>query len=48
MSLTIENVNPYQEFSLYLDSQQTLISFMLNEENNGTRVTMNSEGLMSR
>lgn len=32
MSLTIENVKPYQEFSLCLDLQQTLISFMLDEE----------------
>jgi hypothetical protein len=40
MSLTIENVNPYHEFSLYLNSQQTLISFMLDEEGNGIRVTM--------
>ena len=44
MKLTIENVNPYQEFSLYLDTQQSLISFVINEESNGTRVTMNSEG----
>lgn len=44
MSLTIENIKPYQEFSLYLDSQQMLISFMLDEESNGIRVTMNSAG----
>ena len=44
MSLTIEIINPYREFSLYLDSQQMLISFMLDEENNGTRATINSGG----
>lgn len=44
MSLTIEIINPYRGFSLYLDSQQMLISFMLDEENNGTRVTINSGG----
>jgi hypothetical protein len=44
MSLTIETVNTYEEFSLYIESQQTLISFLLEEENNGTRVTMNSGG----
>lgn len=44
MSLTIETLNPYQEFSLYLDSEQLLISFMLDGENNGTRVTINSGG----
>ncbi|WP_230157398.1 SRPBCC domain-containing protein [Peribacillus sp. Bi96] len=44
MSLTIIKVNIFQEFSLYLDSQQLLMSFVLNEESNGTRVTMNSGG----
>ncbi|MED3689174.1 SRPBCC domain-containing protein [Peribacillus butanolivorans] len=44
MSLTILNVNTFQEFSLYLDSQQMLMSFVLDEESNGTRVTMNSGG----
>jgi len=44
MSFTIESVNPYQEFSLYWDSQQTLISFKLQKESNGTRVIMNSGG----
>ncbi|MFY0759685.1 SRPBCC domain-containing protein [Metabacillus dongyingensis] len=44
MSLIIEIINPYREFSLYLDSQQMLISFKLDEENDGTRVTINSCG----
>jgi uncharacterized protein YndB with AHSA1/START domain len=44
MSLTIKNVSPYKEFSLYLDSNQTLISIMLVEEGNRTRVTINSGG----
>src|SRR3954447_26555592 len=44
MSLTIKSVNTYEVFSLYLDSHQTLISFKLDEESKGTRVTMNSAG----
>lgn len=44
MSLTIEKIIPYQEFSLYLDAQQMLLSFTLDEEANGIRVTVNSEG----
>jgi len=44
MSLIIENVITYHEFSLYIDSQQTLLSFKLSEEDNGVRVTINSEG----
>jgi hypothetical protein len=44
MSLTIKNISPYKEFSLYLDSHQTLISIMLEEESNSTRVTINSGG----
>ena len=44
MSLTIVDVIPFQEFSLYLDSQQMLLSFTLKEEDNGIRVTINSAG----
>ncbi|WHZ02898.1 SRPBCC domain-containing protein [Neobacillus sp. YX16] len=44
MSLTIEKIIPYQEFSLYLEAQQMLLSFTLEEEANGIRVTINSEG----
>jgi Activator of Hsp90 ATPase homolog 1-like protein len=44
MFLTIEKIIPYQEFSLYLDAQQMLLSFTLDEVANGIRVTINSEG----
>jgi Activator of Hsp90 ATPase homolog 1-like protein len=44
MSLTIKNVSPFNEFALYLDSHQTLISIRLEEESNRTRVTINSGG----
>ncbi|MEI4771315.1 SRPBCC domain-containing protein [Psychrobacillus sp. FJAT-51614] len=44
MSLTIAVLNTYKEFSLYLESQQTVLSFVLEEEDNGTRVIMNSDG----
>ncbi|KAA0966332.1 hypothetical protein FQ087_08880 [Sporosarcina sp. ANT_H38] len=46
MSLTIEKVITYQEFALYLDSQQLLLSFILVEDEDGdyTRVTINSGG----
>jgi Activator of Hsp90 ATPase homolog 1-like protein len=44
MSLTIEKIIPYQEFSLYLDAQQILLSFTLEEGVHGIRVTINSEG----
>lgn len=44
MTLTIEKIIPYEEFSFYSDSQQTLISFVLKEEINGIRVTTNMGG----
>jgi uncharacterized protein YndB with AHSA1/START domain len=44
MTLTIEKVDTYQEFSFRLDSQQMLISIAVTDEVNGTRVTMNSAG----
>ena len=44
MSLTIKKIIPYQEFSLYIDAQQMFLSFTLNEEGTGTRVTINSKG----
>lgn len=31
-------------FSLYIDAQQMLLSFVLYEEGTGVRVTVNSEG----
>lgn len=44
MSLTIKKIIPYQRFSLYIDAQQMLLSFTLNEEGTSTRVTINSKG----
>jgi uncharacterized protein YndB with AHSA1/START domain len=44
ISLTIKNVIPYQQFSIYLDAQKVLLSFNLTEEGTGTRVTINSAG----
>lgn len=44
MTLTIAKVTTYHELSLYLDSQQSLLSLVLEEEGDGTRVTMNSKG----
>ncbi len=44
MTLTIKKVINYQEFSLFIESQQTLLSFELSVESKGTRVTINSGG----
>ncbi|WP_231687490.1 SRPBCC domain-containing protein [Bacillus sp. FJAT-22090] len=44
MPLTIVVLRTYKEFSLYLNSQQTLLSFVIEKEDNGARVTMNSGG----
>lgn len=44
MTLTITKVTTYQALSFYLDSQQSLLSFALEEEGDGTRVTINSKG----
>jgi hypothetical protein len=44
MSLTIEKIIPYEEFSFYSDLQQTLISFILEEDNSGIKVTTNMGG----
>lgn len=44
MTLTIENIITYEEFSFYSDSQQMLISFVLKEEIDGIRVTTNMGG----
>ena len=38
MSLAIENVIPYQEFSLYLDAQQMLLFFTLDNCLNNSRM----------
>jgi hypothetical protein len=44
MSLTIEKIIPYQEFSIYIEAKQIILSFTLDEEANGIRVTINSGG----
>ncbi len=44
MVLTIDTVIPFQEFSFYLDSQEVLISFTMEKENGGIRVSANMEG----
>ena len=44
MPLTIEKIIPYQEFSFQVDLQQIIITFVLEKENNGIRVTINSGG----
>lgn len=44
MSLTIEKIIAYEEFSFYVELQQRLISFVLVEDNNGIRVTTNMGG----
>lgn len=44
MSLTIEKIIPFQEFSLCIDAQQMLLSFTINEKENGIRIIVNSEG----
>lgn len=44
MSLTIEKVIPHKEFSFYLDAQQVLISFVMEEKREGTEVRANMEG----
>lgn len=44
MSLKIKKLILKRESSLYIDAQQMLLSFTLNEEGNGIRVRINSEG----
>lgn len=44
MTFTIQSIQPYEEFSFYLDVQQIIISFRLEAESNKTRVTINSVG----
>lgn len=44
MYLMIKKVIPYKEFSLYIDAQQMLLSFTLDEEDNDIRVTIKSGG----
>jgi hypothetical protein len=44
MFLTIEKVIHCREFSFYMDSQEILISFIMEKEENGVRVSTNMEG----
>ncbi|GAB2572759.1 SRPBCC family protein [Gracilibacillus alcaliphilus] len=44
MSLTIVDIIPNQLFSFQMDADETLISFELVPENNGTKVIINMEG----
>lgn len=44
MTFTIQNIHPYEEFSLFLDAQQITLSFRLEFESNKTRVTINLAG----
>ena len=44
MTLTIKKLHPFKEFTLYLDSQQMLLSFFLEKESTGIRVSMNLDG----
>ncbi|MFP7298667.1 SRPBCC family protein [Neobacillus niacini] len=44
MTLSIEKIIPYREFSLYIEEQRMLLSFTLDEEANGIRVAINSKG----
>ena len=44
MSFTILNIHPYKEIALYLEEQQTTLTFTLEIESESTRVTINSAG----
>ena len=44
MSLTIEKVIRCREFSFSFDSQEPFISFMMEKEENGVKVSTNIEG----
>lgn len=44
MVLTIKHVTPNQEFSFYLGIEESLIAIVLEEEQNGTTVTFNTNG----
>ncbi|MGE7691228.1 SRPBCC family protein [Lysinibacillus sp. NPDC097214] len=44
MVLTIKHVTPNREFSFYLSIEESLISILLEEEQNGTTVTFNTSG----
>ncbi|OXS74813.1 hypothetical protein B1B04_07920 [Lysinibacillus sp. KCTC 33748] len=44
MVLTIKQVTSYREFSFYLGIEESLISILLEEKQNGTTVTFNTSG----
>ncbi|MGE7945681.1 SRPBCC family protein [Lysinibacillus sp. NPDC093688] len=44
MVLTIKHVTPNREFSFYLSIEESLISILLEEDQNGTTVTFNTSG----
>lgn len=44
MVLTIKQVTPNREFSFYLGIEESLISILLEEKQNGTTVTFNTSG----
>ncbi|MFC9540677.1 SRPBCC domain-containing protein [Lysinibacillus sp. NPDC056959] len=44
MVLTIKHVTPNREFSFYLGIEESLISILLEEKQNGTKVTFNTSG----
>lgn len=44
MVLTIKHVTPNREFSFYLGIEESLISILLEEKQNGTTVTFNTSG----
>lgn len=44
LTLIIKNVAPYEEFSLYVDLHETLLTLKMKEEDNGIEVTVNSGG----
>jgi hypothetical protein len=44
MTLTIGKIDPYREFSFYVDAQQTFISFSLESQQDGIKVMANMGG----
>lgn len=44
MSITIDKIIPYKEFSIYIDDQQMSLTFILDEAESDIKVTIYSEG----
>src|SRR5690606_13579787 len=44
MTLTIKNVVPYEEFSLYVDMHEILLTFKMKEDDHGFEMEINSGG----